>query len=54
MKFVQGVGRILAIGWRVLSRALEVIFDLGYALNGGHSADPSARSLAEKPKEYRP
>ena len=54
MKFVQGVGHVLVVCWRILSRAVEVVFDLGYALNGGHSSDPSARAMNEKREEYRP
>ncbi len=54
MRFVRGVGRVLAVAWRILSRAVEVVFDLGYALNGGHSSDPSARALSEKREDYRP
>lgn len=46
--------RILAAAARALREMAFVLTQTGGAANGGRSADPSARSLYEKPKDYRP
>jgi hypothetical protein len=49
------VARIRHITGRVLSRIARILMIVVGGLNGGRSADPSARSLYEpKKKDYRP
>ncbi|GAA3886743.1 hypothetical protein GCM10022381_31050 [Leifsonia kafniensis] len=46
--------RILVRVGRAFQWFASVITQLGGAANGGRDADPSARSLYEEKKDYRP